>query len=124
MKDIELYRDSFQNFRSYQLPKAQLIIADVPYNLGKNAYASNPAWYKDGDNKNGESELAGKSFSIRKRISPSRVYALLQRYADKRAEETWSIPLHDNILRIRTTVHVHRTWSEVRTNEIHSVGIP
>ena len=30
MKDIELYRDSFQNFRSYQLPKAQLIIADVP----------------------------------------------------------------------------------------------
>ena len=25
MKDIELYRDSFQNFRSYQLPKAQLV---------------------------------------------------------------------------------------------------
>lgn len=44
MKDIELYRDSFQNFRSYQLPKAQLIIADVPYNLGTNAYASNPSW--------------------------------------------------------------------------------
>lgn len=62
MKDIELYRDSFQNFRSYQLPKAQLIIADVPYNLGTNAYASNPSWYKDGDNKNGESDLAGKKF--------------------------------------------------------------
>jgi site-specific DNA-methyltransferase (adenine-specific) len=46
----------------YQIPKAQLIIADVPYNLGNNAYASNPAWYKDGDNKNGESELAGKEF--------------------------------------------------------------
>jgi hypothetical protein len=39
-----------------------LIIADIPYNLGNNAYASNPAWYKDGDNSNGESELAGKSF--------------------------------------------------------------
>jgi len=39
-----------------------LIIADIPYNLGNNAYASNPAWYKDGDNGNGESELAGKSF--------------------------------------------------------------
>ena len=51
-----LIRDHFQNFKSYQLPKAQLIIADVPYNLGNNAYASNPAWYKDGDNKNGESE--------------------------------------------------------------------
>lgn len=57
-----LIRDHFQNFKSYQLPKAQLIIADVPYNLGNNAYASNPAWYKDGDNKQGESALAGKSF--------------------------------------------------------------
>ena len=57
-----LIHDHFQNFKVYQIPKAQLIIADVPYNLGNNAYASNPAWYKDGDNKNGESELAGKEF--------------------------------------------------------------
>jgi len=57
-----LFHDHFQNFKVYQTPKAQLIIADVPYNLGNNAYASNPAWYKDGDNKNGESELAGKEF--------------------------------------------------------------
>lgn len=57
-----LINDHFQNFKVYQLPKAQLIIADIPYNLGNNAYASNPAWYKDGDNKNGESELAGKEF--------------------------------------------------------------
>jgi site-specific DNA-methyltransferase (adenine-specific) len=57
-----IYRDHFQNYKSYAIPKAQLIIADIPYNLGNNAYASNPAWYKDGDNSNGESELAGKSF--------------------------------------------------------------
>lgn len=57
-----IYRDHFQNYKSYQIPKAQLIIADIPYNLGNYAYASNPAWYKDGDNKNGESELAGKEF--------------------------------------------------------------
>ena len=57
-----LIRDNYQNFKSYQLPKAQLIIADVPYNLGNNAYASNPAWYEGGDNKNGESSLAGKQF--------------------------------------------------------------
>lgn len=57
-----LIHDHFQNFKVYQIPKAQLIIADIPYNLGNNAYASNPAWYKDGDNKNGESELAGKEF--------------------------------------------------------------
>ncbi len=62
MKAIEMYNDHFQNFKVYGIPHAQLIIADPPYNLGKNAYASNPAWYKDGDNKNGESELAGKEF--------------------------------------------------------------
>lgn len=62
MERVELYNDHFQNFKVYGIPHAQLIIADPPYNLGKNAYASNPAWYKDGDNKNGESELAGTEF--------------------------------------------------------------
>jgi site-specific DNA-methyltransferase (adenine-specific) len=57
-----LINDHFQNYKVYQIPKAQLIIADIPYNLGNNAYASNPAWYKDGDNKNGESALAGTEF--------------------------------------------------------------
>lgn len=57
-----IFNDHFQNFKRYNLHKAQLIIADIPYNLGNNAYASNPAWYKDGDNKNGESELAGTEF--------------------------------------------------------------
>jgi site-specific DNA-methyltransferase (adenine-specific) len=60
--EVKLYNDNFQNWKKYLTCKAQLIIADPPYNLGKNAYASNPAWYKDGDNKNGESELAGKEF--------------------------------------------------------------
>ncbi len=62
MKGIELYNDHFQNFKTYGIPKAQLIIADIPYNIGRDAYGSNPSWYVDGDNKNGESELAGKEF--------------------------------------------------------------
>ena len=57
-----IFNNHFQNFKVYQIPKAQLIIADIPYNLGKNAYASNPVWYEGGDNKNGESHLAGKEF--------------------------------------------------------------
>ena len=57
-----LIHDHFQNFKVYQIPPAQLVIADIPYNVGKNAYGSNPQWYIDGDNKNGQSELAGKSF--------------------------------------------------------------
>lgn len=62
MNKVELFNDHFQNFKVYGIPKAQLIIADPPYNLGKNAYASNPSWYVDGDNKNGESDKAGKEF--------------------------------------------------------------
>ncbi|MCB0374547.1 MAG: site-specific DNA-methyltransferase [Sinomicrobium sp.] len=58
----ELFNDHFQNYKRYHIPKAQLIIADIPYNIGKNAYGSNPKWYVDGDNKNGKSELAGKEF--------------------------------------------------------------
>lgn len=59
---MELFNDHFQNYKRYNVPKAQLVIADIPYNVGNNAYGSSPQWYKDGDNKNGESELAGKSF--------------------------------------------------------------
>jgi len=58
----KIFNDHFQNYKRYQIPKAQLIIADIPYNVGKNAYGSNPSWYVDGDNKNGESALAGKEF--------------------------------------------------------------
>lgn len=58
----ELYNDNFQNYKRYNIPKAQLVIADIPYNLGVNAYASSTKWYNGGDNKNGESKKAGKGF--------------------------------------------------------------
>ena len=58
----ELYHDNFQNFKRYNIPKAQLVIADIPYNLGQNAYASSTEWYVNGDNKQGESKKAGKAF--------------------------------------------------------------
>ena len=60
--NIKLINDHFENAKRYGIPHAQLIIADIPYNLGNKAYASNPQWYVDGDNKNGESKLAGTSF--------------------------------------------------------------
>ena len=58
----ELYRDNFQNFKRYNIPKAQLVIADIPYNIGADAYGSNPMWYNGGDNKNGESKFAKATF--------------------------------------------------------------
>ena len=57
----ELYNDSMQGWKCYPIQKAQLIIADVPYNVGNNFYGSNPMWYINGDNKNGESKCAGKA---------------------------------------------------------------
>lgn len=62
MSKFTLINDHFQNYKPYAIPKAQLVIADIPFNIGKNAYGSNPTWYVGGDNANGESELAGKEF--------------------------------------------------------------
>lgn len=45
----ELFNDNFQNYKRYGIPKAQLVIADIPYNVGTNFYGSNPMWYKGGD---------------------------------------------------------------------------
>ena len=60
MERIALYNDNFQNWKSHDILKAQLILTDIPYQIGTNMYGSNPAWYNGGDNKNGESKLAGK----------------------------------------------------------------
>lgn len=65
----ELINDNFQNYKRYGIPKAQLVIADIPYNLGANAYASSTEWYINGDNKQGESKKAGKAFLARITIS-------------------------------------------------------
>ena len=39
-----------------------LIIIDIPYNIGLDAYASNPQWWKKGEFKNGKSEKAESLF--------------------------------------------------------------
>lgn len=59
---IGLFNTHFQNFKQFGIPKAQMILTDIPYNIGKNAYGSNPVWYIGGDNKNGESDKAGREF--------------------------------------------------------------
>ena len=63
MSEVEcrLIHDHFQNAKSYNIPRAQLMIADIPYNIGADFYASRPDWYVDGDNRNGESSKAHKA---------------------------------------------------------------
>ena len=60
----EIYHDNFQNYKKYGIPKAQLVIADIPYNLGVNAYASSPMWYKGGRTQTARATLQVKHFSI------------------------------------------------------------
>ena len=64
MLKCEIYRDSMQNYKGYAIPPAQLIIADVPYNIGEDFYGSNPMWYNGGNSKNGKSKLAKKAAFI------------------------------------------------------------
>ena len=59
---MKLVHDHFQNYKRHNIPKAQLIIADIPYNVGVNAYGSSPQWYVDGDNTKGTSEHAASQF--------------------------------------------------------------
>jgi len=89
----QLYNDHFQNFKGYQTPKAQLIIADIPYNLGNKAYASNPSWYEGGDNQNGESELAGKEFfDTDKNFKPAEFMHFCSKLLKKEPKERGQAP--------------------------------
>lgn len=88
-----LINDHFQNYKSYHIPKAQLIIADIPYNIGKNTYGSNPSWYVGGDNSNGESELAGKEFfDTDKDFRPAEFMHFCSKMLVKEPKETGKAP--------------------------------
>lgn len=63
MSKIRLINDSFQNYKSYGIPKAQLVLTDVPYVLGTNAYASNPSWYVGGITRTGRVTKQDEPFS-------------------------------------------------------------
>jgi site-specific DNA-methyltransferase (adenine-specific) len=65
----DIYRDSMQNYKKYAIPPAQLIIADVPYNVGNNFYGSNPMWYVGGIIRTVKVNLQRKQRSIRILIS-------------------------------------------------------
>lgn len=53
-----LINDKFQNYLKYDIPKAQLILSDPPYEISTDFYASRPDWYVDRDIKNGYSDKA------------------------------------------------------------------
>jgi site-specific DNA-methyltransferase (adenine-specific) len=89
----EIYHDHMENHKRYPIKKAQLIIADIPYNLGNLAYASNPNWYIGGDNKNGESERAGKQFfNTDKDFNIDNFFRFVKRLLKPEPKETGQAP--------------------------------
>lgn len=88
-----MINDHFQNKKQYNIPPAQLVIADIPYNVGNNAYGSSPKWYIDGDNKNGESKLAGKQFfDTDKSFKIPEFFAFCGRFLKAEPKETGKAP--------------------------------
>lgn len=57
---VNLYNMDFNDYN--EDVKVKLILTDIPYNIGRDAYASNPQWWKNGDYKNGTSERANSKF--------------------------------------------------------------
>lgn len=57
---MNLYNIDFKEFDDKI--KVDLILTDIPYNLGVKAYASNPQWWRGGDFRNGASERAKTKF--------------------------------------------------------------
>lgn len=89
-----IFNDHFQNYKRYQIPKAQFIIADIPYNVGKNAYGSNPSWYVGGDNKNGESKLANTEFfDTDKNFKPAEFMHFCSKMLRKEPKEKGKAPV-------------------------------
>lgn len=61
---------------------------------------------------------------VRQRVSSGRVHALLFQNARQGTERSRQIPLHDTVLRIRTTVQIHRVRPQIRTHALHTAGFP
>ena len=122
----ELYHDSMQNWKSKPIQKAQLIIADVPYNIGNQFYGSNPVWYNGGDNSKGESKFAKKAafnsdfnFNLYEyfHFCSQLMKKEPKRGGGKRPE--FGCSLHDCILQFSTAIHTHQGCRETRIHSLY-----
>lgn len=117
---MTLINDHFQNFKGYQIPRAQLVIADIPYNVGVNAYGSNPQWYIDGDNKNGQSEFAGKSFfDTDENFKPSEFMHFCNRLMVKEPKESGKAPCMIVFCSFEQQWSLIRTCEAIRNKALH-----
>lgn len=57
---MKLFNEDYRNVKLEE--KVDFILCDIPYNIGKNAYGSNPQWWNGSKIKNGKSSLAYTEF--------------------------------------------------------------
>ena len=97
----ELYRDNFQNSKVYNIPKCQLLIADIPYNVGNNAFGAIPSWYIDGDQEKTEKakKLASNSLILISILTWLNLCTLFQNVSE-RTQRKRASTLHDYVLLI------------------------
>lgn len=57
---IKLYNKDYREVELQE--KVDFVLVDIPYNIGRNAYASSVRWWKNGNFKNGRSNKAESKF--------------------------------------------------------------
>lgn len=60
--DDVIITGDYRDHADHDVGVFDLLLSDIPYAVGTNAYGSNPMWYQHGDNRNGESSKARQAF--------------------------------------------------------------
>lgn len=60
--DDVIITGDYRNHADHDVGVFDLLLSDIPYAVGADAYGSNPMWYEHGDNRNGTSSKAGRAF--------------------------------------------------------------
>lgn len=126
----ELYHDSMQNWKSKPIQKAQLIIADVPYNIGNQFYGSNPVWYNGGDNSKGESKFAKKAaFNSDYNFNLYEYFHFCSQLMKKEPKRgggkrpEFGCSLYDCVLQFPTTIHTDQGSRKTRLHSLHTINV-
>lgn len=90
---LGLFNTTMQDAKRFGLPKAQLILTDIPYNLSTSMYGSNPQWYKNGKISDGESELAGgTAFATDENFKPAEMMHFASQMLKPEPKESGKAP--------------------------------
>lgn len=60
--DDVIITGDYRDHADHDVGVFDLLLSDIPYAVGADAYGSNPMWYERGDNRNGMSSKAGRAF--------------------------------------------------------------